>query len=242
MSYLEMGEPVSVVANGGSKIECDPNMKKEIEEPPINVPLFYYGVAQMYASGAAEMASVPSLKKRGKRFAKKVTVRDRVLTMSASQKKSSPMQKEALSLGSIFDPTEKEIVDILELKVSRAEFDLVKQIELYEHEPSELPSMAHDSSREKLYFLTLLRYLDRGVVNRQAKGGFWSIMEEPSDINNRDGNAVAKKTTLVYYMQGKHKASEPVKTNWRMEEYILLNSQDIEESSWAFCVVYLHSP
>ncbi|KAJ4721445.1 Microtubule-associated protein [Melia azedarach] len=167
-----------------------------------------------------------------------------VLTMREFKRKRSPAELEAFFYGYVFSPTEEEILQLLELKMSStvlSQFYHIKEIELYRYEPSELSSIAYDSGREIFYFFTPIRYLRRGFVNRKAKGGIWKKKGKAYVIENRDGNRVAK-TLLIYHMQHKDKATASVKTSWCMKEYRFFRSQNNERSSWALCVVYLQSP
>ncbi|KAJ4709495.1 NAC domain containing protein [Melia azedarach] len=135
-----------------------------------------------------------------------------------------------LEPGMVFDPTDEELVsDFLIKKASSASqgerFDFIKYIELYQHEPSELRSLAQDSGHEKRYFFTHLEKKYQGTnINRQVPGGFWRKTGSPSLIKNKAGNTTARKTSLTYYEKDRTYA-QPEKTNWLMKEYMLLEKQ-----------------
>ncbi|KAJ4709499.1 NAC domain-containing protein [Melia azedarach] len=71
-------------------------------------------------------------------------------------------------------------------------------------------------------------------------GGYWKkTREQPSNVKGKDGKPIATKSTLVYY-KNDHK-SNPVKTQWVMKEYMLLDNQPPKQKvqhSWTLCVVY----
>lgn len=144
----------------------------------------------------------------------------------------------------VFIPTDTELVsNHLMKKVfgrSYGELDrFIKDIELYEYEPSELSSLAYDSGHNKKYFFTRLSHPAR-TVNRQAQGGYWRKTGMPSYVNDKDGDAVATKTSLTYFKK-QDTTSKPVKTHWLMKEYMLLKSQQPNQNNgtpWTLCVLY----
>lgn len=143
-----------------------------------------------------------------------------------------------------FIPTDTELVTYhLMNKVSGrgyGELDrFIKDIELYDYEPSELSSLAYHSGHNKKYFFTRLSHPAR-TVNRQAQGGYWRKTGMPSYVNDKDGDAVATKTSLTYFKK-QDPTSKPEKTHWLMKEYMLLKSQQPnqnDETPWTLCVLY----
>ncbi|KAH9771176.1 hypothetical protein KPL71_012612 [Citrus sinensis] len=143
-----------------------------------------------------------------------------------------------------FIPTDTELVTYhLMNKVSARSYGeldrFIKDIELYDYEPSELSSLAYHSGHDKKYFFTRLSQPAR-TVNRQAQGGYWRKTGMPSYVNDKDGDAVATKTSLTYFKK-QDPTSKPEKTHWRMKEYMLLKSQQPnqnDETPWTLCVLY----
>ncbi|ESR50613.1 hypothetical protein CICLE_v10033389mg, partial [Citrus x clementina] len=112
----------------------------------------------------------------------------------------------------------------------------IRDIELYEYEPSELLSLAYDSGHYKKYFFTRLSH-PRRTINRQTQGGRWKITGKQSYVNDKDGDAVATKTPLTYCKK-QDPTSELEKTRWLMKEYMLLKSQQSnqnDETPWTLC-------
>lgn len=87
--------------------------------------------------------------------------------------------------------------------------------------------LTYDFGDGKMYFFT--RFLSReiDVYRHVAGGGFWKRKKETSYVIGEYEKPIAAKTTLVYYH--KNKNSTPVKTQWRMKEYKLLDNNQRSE-------------
>lgn len=74
----------------------------------------------------------------------------------------------------------------------------IKDIQLYEHEPSELSRLAHDSCHQRMYFFTRLSSSHHSeMVYRKAGCGFWNKVGSSSWINDKDGKPLAMKHSLT---------------------------------------------
>ncbi|KAJ4708950.1 NAC domain-containing protein [Melia azedarach] len=152
-------------------------------------------------------------------------------------------------------------------------FSLIKEVDVYQHDPSDLSRMfaafityifpfllifsgkfcrddkssyisklpicrlAYDFGKGKMYFFAPLNKKYKAPV---PTGGYWKKTREPCCVKGKDGNSIATKNTLVYYKNDPK--SNPVKTQWLMKEYMLLDNQLLPkqnvEDSWTLCVVY----
>ncbi|KAJ4709511.1 NAC domain containing protein [Melia azedarach] len=157
---------------------------------------------------------------------------------------ASSSKSNALPYCDEFKPDDKELVfHYLTGKMSGRTvgegFRYIKDIDVYKYKPSKL-SRLHDFCHGKMYFFSRLdKKNPRGTnVERQVEGGgFWRKTEKTyEDIKATNGKSTARKTLLAYY--GKDQASAPVKTQWLMEEYMLLDQNDKVLTPWTLCVVY----
>ncbi|KAJ4709497.1 NAC domain-containing protein [Melia azedarach] len=116
-------------------------------------------------------------------------------------------------------------------------FSLIKEVDVYQHDPSDLSRLAYDFGKGKMYFFAPLNKKYKAPV---PTGGYWKKTREPCCVKGKDGNSIATKNTLVYYKNDPK--SNPVKTQWLMKEYMLLDNQLLPkqnvEDSWTLCVVY----
>lgn len=81
-----------------------------------------------------------------------------------------------------------------------------------------------------MYFFTLLNKKYKVPVPR---GGYWKKTGESSYLKGKEGNPIATKNTLVYYKNPQK--SNPVKTQWLMKKYMLLDNKPLKQNvqhSW----------
>ncbi|KAJ4709490.1 NAC domain protein [Melia azedarach] len=157
--------------------------------------------------------------------------------------------REKVPVGIRFKPTDQVLVcHYLAGKVSGCTdgpiFPLIKQVNVYQYDPSQLSSLSYDFGDGKMYFFTPLVGKNDTNNRRVPAGGIWKKMTDSSHVKDKDGEPVATKTTVVYWK--KDKKCNLVKTQWFVKEYMLLDNQlpkrDDEESStcaaWTLCVAY----
>ncbi|KDO36248.1 hypothetical protein CISIN_1g038974mg [Citrus sinensis] len=115
--------------------------------------------------------------------------------------------------GVVFNPTEEDRVSYLIGKVSGHTDGggsyFIQDIQLCEHEPWELLSLAHDCCHQQMYFTHLRSRYHSEMVYREAVCGFWKNLGLSSYINDKGGKPVAVKKSLNYY-------KKDVKTQWLM--------------------------
>ncbi|KAJ4723263.1 NAC domain-containing protein [Melia azedarach] len=152
--------------------------------------------------------------------------------------------KGALAVGVRFNPTDELLAGYyLAGKVAGSTggdvFQQIKDVDVYEHEPSKLSGFADDMGYGKMYFFTTLqmKYRNGKNVSRLAPSAFWKKTGKFSDIKDKDGELIASKTSLAYYKNDQN-SSKPLKTDWLMKEYMLGDKEYKMLSSLTLCVVY----
>ncbi|KAJ4708947.1 NAC domain-containing protein [Melia azedarach] len=152
--------------------------------------------------------------------------------------------KGALAVGVRFNPTDELLAGYyLAGKVAGSTggdvFQHIKDVDVYEHEPSKLSGFADDIGYGKMYFFTTLqmKYRNGKNVSRLAPSGFWKKTGKFSDIKDKDGELIASKTSLAYYKNDQN-SGKPLKTDWLMKEYMLRDKEYKMLSSLTLCVVY----
>ncbi|KAJ4709484.1 NAC domain-containing protein [Melia azedarach] len=73
-------------------------------------------------------------------------------------------------------------------------FSLIKEVDVYQHDPSDLSSLAYDFGKGKMYFFTPLNKKSEVPV---PSGGYWKKTREPTYVEGKDRNPIASKNTLV---------------------------------------------
>ena len=74
-----------------------------------------------------------------------------------------------------------------------------------------------------MYFFTLIRkkHFGGSRINRLTKEGYWRASQSSSMVLDKDGNKIGTRRPLVYYVNDR--AQKGIKTNWLMNEYMLIN-------------------
>ncbi|KAJ4708948.1 NAC domain protein [Melia azedarach] len=117
-------------------------------------------------------------------------------------------------------------------------FSLIKEVDVYQHDPSDLSQICSPTPKKQEICRPTPKKQE--ICRPTPKWWIWKkTREQPSNVKGKDGKPIATKSTLVYY-KNDHK-SNPVKTQWVMKEYMLLDNQPPKQKvqhSWTLCVVY----
>ncbi|KAL4186792.1 hypothetical protein AMTRI_Chr09g35800 [Amborella trichopoda] len=140
-----------------------------------------------------------------------------------------------------FHPTEEEILGFYLKRVALGnslQFDIIGTLDLYRHDPWELPALANIGEREWYFFVPRDRkHPNGGRPNRITKNGFWKATG--SDRRIRSGSdpkcVLGLKKTLVFYTG---RAPKGCKTDWVMNEYRLLESYPVPKKDIVMCKIY----
>nr|AGV29479.1 putative NAC domain class transcription factor [Tamarix hispida] len=123
-----------------------------------------------------------------------------------------------------FHPTEEELIDFyLKNMVFRRKlhFDIISVLNIYQHEPWDLPGLAKIGEREWYFFVPRDRkHGNGGRPNRTTEHGFWKATGSDRKIVSLLGHnrVLGLRKTLVFY---RGRAPRGSKTDWVMNEYRL---------------------
>ncbi|XP_011627853.1 NAC transcription factor 32 [Amborella trichopoda] len=152
---------------------------------------------------------------------------------------------DGLPPGFRFVPTEEELVShYLKNKVSETRSpnfnpDIIRELDIYNHEPFDLLGMASFPNENQLFFFAerTAPIFSRKV--RVTGGGYWKVVGRKRPVVSGREGVVGFKTTLVFH---KGRAPNGEKTDWRMKEYVLASDRDGIRGTHALCHIYLKSP
>ncbi|CAM0870532.1 unnamed protein product [Alopecurus aequalis] len=137
---------------------------------------------------------------------------------------ASTMEVEQDLPGFRFHPTEEELLGFYLSRVAvgkKLHFDIIGTLNIYRHDPWDLPAMAKIGEREWYFFVPRDRKAGSGGrPNRTTERGFWKATGSDRAIRSTDDpkHVIGLKKTLVFY-QGR--APRGTKTDWVMNEYRL---------------------
>ncbi|XP_062216865.1 NAC domain-containing protein 22-like [Phragmites australis] len=123
-----------------------------------------------------------------------------------------------------FHPTEEELLGFYLSHVvhgKKLHFDIIGTLNIYRHDPWDLPGMAKIGEREWYFFVPRDRKAGSGGrPNRTTERGFWKATGSDRAIRSSADTkrVIGLKKTLVFY-QGR--APRGTKTDWVMNEYRL---------------------
>ncbi|CAL9124941.1 unnamed protein product [Musa acuminata var. zebrina] len=123
-----------------------------------------------------------------------------------------------------FHPTEEELLDFYLKRMvlgKKLQFDVITSINLYRHEPWELPGLARMGEREWYFYVPRdRRQASGGRPSRTTERGFWKATgcDRPVRSATDPKRLIGLKKTLVYY---EGRAPRGSKTDWVMNEYRL---------------------
>ncbi|KAB1222151.1 Transcription factor JUNGBRUNNEN 1 [Morella rubra] len=144
-------------------------------------------------------------------------------------------EDEKVSLpGFRFHPTDEELVGFyLRRKVEKklVTLDLIKQIDIYSHDPWDLPKVAAAGEKECYFFCRRGRKYKNSIrPNRVTGSGFWKAtgIDKPIYSVKEPHECVGLKKSLVYY---RGSAGKGTKTDWMMHEFRLPASKSTNVSN-----------
>ncbi|XP_076900253.1 uncharacterized protein LOC143554370 [Bidens hawaiensis] len=152
-----------------------------------------------------------------------------------------------------FHPTDEELVGFyLKRKIQQTplSIELIKQLDIYKHDPWDLPRLAITREKEwYFYYPRDRKYRNSERPNRVTGAGFWKATGTDRPIYASEGSkCIGLKKSLVFY---KGRAAKGVKTDWMMHEFRLPSLTDhtapgkrfLEKTipandSWAICRIF----
>uniref|UniRef100_A0A0E0LFU6 NAC domain-containing protein n=1 Tax=Oryza punctata TaxID=4537 RepID=A0A0E0LFU6_ORYPU len=126
-----------------------------------------------------------------------------------------------------FHPTEEELLEFYLKQVvqgKKLKFDIIPTVQLYRHDPRELPGLARIGEREWYFFVPRDRKQAAGAgggrPSRTTERGFWKATGSDRAVRCAADpkRLIGRKKTLVYY---EGRAPRGTKTDWVMNEYRL---------------------
>ncbi|KAK1419934.1 hypothetical protein QVD17_29378 [Tagetes erecta] len=161
--------------------------------------------------------------------------------------------EEIMLPGFRFHPTDEELVGFyLKRKIQQTPLaiELIKQLDIYKHDPWDLPKLAMTGEKEWYFYCPRDRkYRNSARPNRVTGAGFWKATGTDRPIYASEGSkCIGLKKSLVFY---KGRAAKGVKTDWMMHEFRLPSLTDhttpskrfLEKTipandSWAICRIF----
>ncbi|XP_076928631.1 uncharacterized protein LOC143592644 [Bidens hawaiensis] len=127
-----------------------------------------------------------------------------------------------------FHPTDEELVGFyLKRKIQQTplSIELIKQLDIYKHDPWDLPKLAITGEKEWYFYCPRDRkYRNSARPNRVTGAGFWKATGTDRPIYASEGSkCIGLKKSLVFY---KGRAAKGVKTDWMMHEFRLPSLTD----------------
>ncbi|XP_062023491.1 NAC domain-containing protein 72-like [Rosa rugosa] len=116
-------------------------------------------------------------------------------------------------------------------------YDLIKELDLYDHDPFDLPDYAcysygHGGRRRHWYCYTV-----RVVKERRARSGYWRRKGRVRDVVGRGGKAVlGRRSSYEFYLGNSPKTA--VRTDWVLYQYAQV---DHVQASFVLCRVFVRS-
>ncbi|XP_038974759.1 NAC domain-containing protein 22-like [Phoenix dactylifera] len=140
-----------------------------------------------------------------------------------------------------FHPTEEELLDFYLRRAvlgKKLQVDIIGTLNLYRHDPWELPGLAKIGEREWYFFVPRDRKQSNGGrPNRTTEHGFWKATGSDRPIRSAADpkRLIGLKKTLVYY---EGRAPRGSKTDWVMNEYRLPDPTTPPKEDIVLCKVY----
>uniref|UniRef100_A0A2P2NGW2 NAC transcription factors 31 n=1 Tax=Rhizophora mucronata TaxID=61149 RepID=A0A2P2NGW2_RHIMU len=139
-----------------------------------------------------------------------------------------------------FHPTEDELLDFYLRNVifgKKLRFDVIGYLNIYHHDPWDLPGLAKIGEREWYFFVPRDRkHGSGGRPNRTTQHGFWKATGSDRKIVSLSDpkRIIGLRKTLVFY---KGRAPRGTKTDWVMNEYRLPDSRPLPKDM-VLCKIY----
>ncbi|CAN6206619.1 unnamed protein product [Urochloa humidicola] len=140
-----------------------------------------------------------------------------------------------------FHPTEEELLEFYLKQVAhgkKLKFDIIPTVQLYRHDPWELPAMARIAGEREWYFFVPRDGRNNkhaaggggGRPSRTTERGFWKATGSDRAVRCAADpkRLIGLKKTLVYY---EGRAPRGTKTDWVMNEYRLPDDNNSSASS-----------
>ncbi|KAK6121282.1 hypothetical protein DH2020_044985 [Rehmannia glutinosa] len=140
-----------------------------------------------------------------------------------------------------FHPTEEELVEFyLRRKVEGKRFnvELITFLDLYRHDPWELPALAAIGEKEWYFYVPRdKKYRNGDRPNRVTTSGYWKATGADRMIRSENFRSIGLKKTLVFYSG---KAPKGIRTSWIMNEYRLplQETERLQKAEISLCRVY----
>lgn len=148
-----------------------------------------------------------------------------------------------------FHPTDEELlIHYLKNRVSGSPLpaSIIAEIDLYKHDPWDLPEKACFGEKEWYFFSPRDRKYPNGSrPNRSARSGYWKATgtEKPIFVmsESMSSQKVGVKKSLVFF---KGRPPKGLKTNWIMHEYRLIETMPTKKlrslrlDDWVLCRIY----
>ncbi|XP_042387775.1 transcription factor JUNGBRUNNEN 1-like isoform X1 [Zingiber officinale] len=136
--------------------------------------------------------------------------------------KEEEEEEDGMLPGFRFHPTDEELVGFyLRRKVEkkRLSIEIIKEMDIYKHEPWDLPKMMTTAGEKEWYFFCRRgrKYRNSVRPNRVTGCGFWKATGIDRPIHS-SGHCIGLKKSLVYY---RGHAGKGTKSDWMMHEFRL---------------------
>ncbi|KAJ0966643.1 hypothetical protein J5N97_023560 [Dioscorea zingiberensis] len=164
--------------------------------------------------------------------------------MNSNPPVAGAASSERLAPGFRFHPTDEELVSYyLKRRVLGRDLarDAIAEVDLYKHEPWDLPAMSRLQSRDmEWYFFSPLdrKYSNRSRTNRGTAGGYWKTTGKDRPVRHGT-RSVGMKKTLVFHSG---RAPRGERTNWVMHEYRLedenLRISGVPQDGYVVCRIF----
>ncbi|KAK6258124.1 hypothetical protein SCA6_012598 [Theobroma cacao] len=147
----------------------------------------------------------------------------------------------ALLPGFRFHPTEEELVDYYLKGTAMGKIfhsGIIGFLNIYKHNPWDLPGMAEIGEREWYFFVPRERRAGHGgKPNRTTKTGYWKATGSDRHIRcpKEPREIVGLRKTLVFYTG---KAPKGCRTDWVMNEYRLISNTNIATEDIVLAKIY----
>ncbi|KAF8410329.1 hypothetical protein HHK36_002856 [Tetracentron sinense] len=140
-----------------------------------------------------------------------------------------------------FHPTEEELLDFYLKNMvfgNKPRFDVIGFLNIYHHDPWDLPGLAKIGEREWYFFVPRDRkHGNGGRPNRTTEHGFWKATGSDRPIRNLSDpkRIIGLRKTLVFYHG---RAPRGSKTDWVMNEYRMPDNCSLLKEDIVLCKIY----
>ncbi|XP_019193017.1 PREDICTED: transcription factor JUNGBRUNNEN 1 [Ipomoea nil] len=158
--------------------------------------------------------------------------------------------EEVILPGFRFHPTDEELVGFYlrrRVENKRISIELIKQVDIYKHDPWDLPKIGTHVGDKEWYFFCIRgrKYRNSVRPNRVTGSGFWKATGIDKPVYSTAGEThlcIGLKKSLVYY---RGSAGKGTKTDWMMHEFRLpprpadKNNNICQEAEvWTLCRIF----